>query len=55
MNANSLKIMRQKRWKMRIWFFKYGFGFWIGRVMLTVGHDIRSAFVMTKGKEQDND
>ena len=46
MNANSFKIMKHKRNLCpQLWVFKYGFGIWIGRMQLTVGHDIRSGFV----------
>ena len=35
----------------RVWFFRWGFGVWLGRVLFSVGHDTRSSAVSADATE----
>lgn len=36
----------------RLWFFRWGFGLWLGRHILTAGHDTRSRNVTATGSRE---
>lgn len=48
MNACCIRIVGPREHARPIWFFPYGFGIWIGRLIITLGHDTRSRIVGRK-------
>lgn len=43
-----INLRRTGTSRRQLWFYRWGFGFWLGRMMFNVGHDTRSRFVSSE-------
>jgi len=41
MNACSIRTAGRRGEAKWLWFFRYGFGVWIGKLIVTIGYDVR--------------
>jgi hypothetical protein len=41
MHVELRRTVGRRREVSRLWFFKWGFGFWLGRIIFSIGHDTR--------------
>lgn len=42
MHFELKRVGRRPPYCPRVWWFRYGFGLWLFRVIVTAGHDVRS-------------